>query len=824
MTDGATTSFEIVPDESGRFRIAEWPLLEGVNAIRATATSSSGQATTAAVSVTADLTPPQLEILADGAPLSEEQNFPLGTTISVQALDDGAVTTTLRIDGNVVGGDTIVSAEGWHVASSSATDAAGNQSRLERSFHVGSRGGTAICSIDGLYPGDDSFVTGTTTGLSGRIGSAAGATVNGNPVEVVDGSFCAVVSLPAEGPNEVVIRCTDQNGEPSGDAASITLHRLTGLPAVTISSPQDEAVVSNGDGKLTVTGTVGAETQALTVNGSPVTFTGGTYSTSVQLVEGLNIIAARAVDATGRSATATARVEYRTSQPKITITSPVGTPSTGGSTIDISGTWTYLDPVAITETSSQTAASITHHSDTDGTFHITDIPLAPGENILTVAATGQASMTITVNRVAGLPSVAIDTPSDQTHVGGAVTQITVRGRYAAEPGSNLTVNGVNATLSAGSFEASVPLTTLTEVTPLVARVTEPDGQSATSIATVRRLSGPPEVNYVYPDDGMVTVDPSVLLTIGFSHAMDAASVRQAFRLERSSGIAENGDLLLARGVLMFAPDAPLIDGETYTIRIAATATDVAGQPLAKPLASTFTIATTAPAAAPTIDPLGVVCASSVVIQGSAPAGSTVVIDSDSDSKRVAVGPTGRYAQEITLSGRDGYQLVRVRIRGDDGSLSPAAELCVRTSCDRFRVVSASFDRVTNDVRLELNHSVDPASATLGDSILLTHEDGHSVGGTLSTAGTIVTITPAEDLTDATFTMQVTRDLLDIDGKALEAAYERTFNRAGDDPGAGEGQGVLSGESQSGSTGRPLPGTGVTSTTPINAYSKSEDDQ
>lgn len=819
VSDGRTNSRDVVPDARGRFRITDWTLVEGPNTIRATATSAAGQSTTATVSLTVDLTAPVLDILADGAPLADEAVFPDGTELSLQLDDTTGVTSTLRIDGTTVTAPHQVLETGWHVASAVATDAAGNQARLERTFHVGVRAGAVVCRIEGLDPANGTVVNDSITGLSGRIGNAPGATVNGIPVTVVDGTFCTTVTLDQEGANPFTVRCTDQNGEPIGEAATIMLERITGAPSVTLTVP---SAISYAE-TITANGTVSSDVAHLSINGKSAAFSNGSFSETVRLTEGLNILSAKATNGAGRSSTTTVHVEYRATAPKLSITAPVGTVVTGASTIDLSGTWSNLDPTTIRRGGA--TASAVRLSDTHGTWRFDDLPLSTGTNSITVTASDgpdrDATASVTVTRTTGLPSISIDTPLDQSYVTKDVTQITVRGSFTAAPGSNLQVNGVIASVTGNSFEATVPLGTLSESTPLVVRVTQPDGRGASAVVTVRKFAESPVVRETFPSDGAVGVDRGALVLVLFSQPISLDSAN-AVTLESSSGVSVSAQRHLDHEVLSIAPASPLAEGERYTIRVPAIVTDIAGNTLGTESIATFTVTSTAPSSVPTVDPIGTVCASAVDLTGTAPSGARVRIDSGTLTFFTNADASGAFRYTVPLSGRDGYQLARVRIVGQDGSLSPATPVCIRTSCDQFRVVSSSYDRASNVVTVDLNHSAD--ESTTAGAISIAHEDGHTVPASTSVAGSRLTITPSEDLTAATFTLSIATSMTDTSGVPLGAPYQRTYFIGGDAPEAGEGEGVLSGEALSGSTGRPLPGAEVQPSTPVNAYSKPEEDQ
>ena len=211
-------------DSAGVFRIAQFPVIEGENLITATATSSSDPAKTTSVSVTvhADFTAPDLDILANGQSLEDEQHFDQATSIDLAVSDPDPrplspdPASSLYLDGGPTTPPVTIETTGGHTVLAIATDAAGNQRRIERSFFIGTGGTTATsCDLSDLDPADGSMIAEASTHFAGRT-SAPGVIINGVATPVVDGSFCTTVALDTEGANPVTIVCTDAEGTPIG--------------------------------------------------------------------------------------------------------------------------------------------------------------------------------------------------------------------------------------------------------------------------------------------------------------------------------------------------------------------------------------------------------------------------------------------------------------------------------------------------------------------------------------------------------------------------------------------------------------------------------
>ncbi len=142
--------------------------------------------------------------------------------------------------------------------------------------------------------------------ISGTTDPGTSVTVNGSAVTVnAAGGFTTDLTLP-EGDHSIPVVATD--GASNTNSATVEITVDTTPPAVSITSPADDATVE--DATVTVTGTteVGA---TLTVNGASVSVgADGSFSTQVTLQEGANTITASATDAAGNEGTDSISVTY----------------------------------------------------------------------------------------------------------------------------------------------------------------------------------------------------------------------------------------------------------------------------------------------------------------------------------------------------------------------------------------------------------------------------------------------------------------------------------------------------------------------------------
>jgi RHS repeat-associated protein len=815
-------------DPTGLFRLSGYPLTEGENTITVNATAANGVRTSASVRVTSDFTPPALAILESGQPLADGARFAERAAISLQSSDDGGtVVNELTIDGTKAAALPVtITAAGGHSLLAVARDLAGNEARVERTLFIGTTGGTATCSLAAFDPSNGAVILANRVRLAGRSGGAIGVKVNGVVASMADGSFSVDVELPAEGANEVTIVCTDANGNPTGTPEKITLVRVTGDPSIAITQPAEDFV--SAQETIAVTGTVGPGVVSADVNGVAATISGSTFTVpNVRLAAGLNLLVAHAKNAGGRIGTASRRGVYLKDAPSIAISTPATGAVTGTNSIHVSGTFTNLDPASVVVANAASGQSFpaqaTRLGDTTGSFTAA-VALVSGEQTLRVSGRDrlnrEASATVTVRLTAGTPGITIAQPAAHACFGGGSDSFTVSGTFSAATGSQVDVNGITATVSGSSYTASVKFSTLAGgITPVVARVTQPDGASASASTVVTQLAAAPSVVETFPAANAVEVDTGALLLVLFSQPMDRASMTGAVRVEDSNGAAVSGSLYLDKEVLTFAPATLLAPGTRYTIRVSTAAKNLAGTPLAGDHATSFTTATTAPSTPPVVNaPGAAVCGQTLAITGTAAPGARLRLEAGTLTLSATADTAGRYTFSYPLTGQSGFLVLRVRVVGSDGSVSPAADVSVRIDCNGPQVLSAAFDRTVNKLTIHFSEPVDAATATVGNgsAIVLTLDDGRVVGGTAAVAQNLVTVTPAENLGAKTFTLTVNTTLRDTIGNVLVAPYGQTFTTTGSEPVAGDGSGFISGEVYDATTGRPLAGALISIAVPSGA--------
>ncbi|MCA1733777.1 MAG: hypothetical protein LC732_09260, partial [Acidobacteria bacterium] len=203
--------------------------------------------------------------------------------------------------------------------------------------------------------------------------------------------FVSGTPISAEGPHTLRATATDVLGHTSSAEVSFTIDRTA--PAIAIASPAPGAV--SGD-SIAVTGTAG-DAQSVTVNGVPAALDAGSFSATVALEEGENLIVATGRDAAGNSGRAEVLVTRDSLASGIILTHPADGTVTNRPAIRVTGR--VLSPSLV---QSLTVGATSVPVDPAGNFVLDAFSLAEGSNAITataVSTTGRSSA-VTVNVIA----------------------------------------------------------------------------------------------------------------------------------------------------------------------------------------------------------------------------------------------------------------------------------------------------------------------------------------------------------------------------------------------------------------------------------------
>lgn len=343
-------------------------------------------------------------------------------------------------------------AEGGHSATVAVGDLAGNSAAASLSFSTDS----VLPTLAIVSPPPGRTVGATPPSIdveyadlgSGLDLATVSIRVDGTPLSgCTIGAASASCQVPTLAPGEhtLVASVRDRAGNPASGGLGFDFVRDLAPPTLAIDSPADGAL-GNGAAVL-VTGTVADDSGvevAVAVNGQPAPVAGGRFAVFVPLAEGTNDLVATATDVAGRQAITTISAVLDTQAPALSVASPRDGATTNAAVARVDGTAAdgqALDRVIVGGSSVAVSS---------GRFSA-EMPLVEGSNSIEVRAVDRAGnerrLVVAVTRFS-LPTVEITAPADLTTF--AATTVEVRGTVDP-PGSTVTVNGLMAAVSGGSF-------------------------------------------------------------------------------------------------------------------------------------------------------------------------------------------------------------------------------------------------------------------------------------------------------------------------------------------------------------------------------------
>ncbi|MDH5202742.1 MAG: FG-GAP-like repeat-containing protein, partial [Nitrospirota bacterium] len=298
-------------------------------------------------------------------------------------------------------------------------------------------------------PKNNSITAFKDTTISGYVkGNITKLLVRGQQTSLMpDGTFSATESL-FEGDNIIEIIAETPEGKISKRV--LTLKYSTQITPLTIAiiSPSDGAVLNNTP--TTVTGTVSDSTAAVTINGVQATVSGNIFTaTGLNLHEGLNVITASASDNYGQIATHSIAVTLVT---KAVITGTVTDSVTGLPLSNV--TITVTDSFGTHLTTTDSNGGYTVSGLTSGSFTATFVKSGYIQQTFNGSINAGQTLTINVQLTPLSPlTITIINPQDGAVVSSS--SITVTGTVTNNV--NVTVNGIQASVSNNTFSATISL-------------------------------------------------------------------------------------------------------------------------------------------------------------------------------------------------------------------------------------------------------------------------------------------------------------------------------------------------------------------------------
>jgi len=303
-------------------------------------------------------------------------------------------------------------------------------------------------------------------------------------------------TLTGDGRNQVISgTATDSAGNTASASVTVSLDQTA--PTITaVVSPAPNAAGWNNTNP-TVTFTCTDSLSGVATCPPPQTVT----------TEGVNqTISGTAVDNAGNAVSASANIKLDKTPPSVTIASPINGSTISLSTVSIGLSGSESDDLSgvSSVTCNGSPASIT------GTNFTCSVLLTQGPNSISVQATdaaGNSSSSPLSLKFAPAPQIAITSPTNLTITN--LSPATVNGTVS-DPAATVTVNGINAPQSGGSFSIPVPLVEGLNV--LTAVATNAGGTASTATVQVTLDTTPPHITIDSPADGSTTTAASVTVT------------------------------------------------------------------------------------------------------------------------------------------------------------------------------------------------------------------------------------------------------------------------------------------------------------------------
>ena len=375
---------------------------------------------------------------------------------------------------------------------------------------------------------------------------------------------------------------------------------------------------------------------------------------ATELPEGTNTITARVRDTAGNEATATSAFIVDVTKPVVAIAQPAAGAYTSAQTVDVTGTITDASPATVTVNG--VAAVVT-----GSMFTAAGLPLGsgPGVSFLVVATdaagnTGERSVSVTVDRAN--PVVQIQTPSAGKYFQSG--SLVVTGTVADDSTTEVSVNGVPATVGGGTFTATLQTADGRLDLLVIARDAASNIGEAASFVVIDSVA--PVLTISAPASGLITNAASVTVT-------GTASDSSPFGIT-----AGTSDVAVVNGA--FSTVRPLGSDGEHTIDLVAT--DAAGNVTSRSV--TVTIDRGLPAVQITTPVQGAfipTAAPAVAVQWSDAKGINaeslqVLIDGEDKTARFTKGTDGATG---TIDGLgDGPHQMLVRVRDRAGNLAEAS--------------------------------------------------------------------------------------------------------------------------------------------------------
>jgi len=367
--------------------------------------------------------------------------------------------------------------------------------------------------------------------ISGAVTDASATsltvTVNGasQTVPVSDGLFSLTVVL-GNGANSVNVSAMDAAGN-TGTTLTRSITYDPYAPVVTLTTPNGAVTRSSG---YTLAGTAPAGCVVTVNNGAPVTLSGTSWSTTVDLAPGENHFEIRASDPiSGKSSTIVSAVSYGDGLPSVAVTTPPRDMATAKSSYVMAGTVTPGSAVSATVNGASVPVTVTDAAIT----LVLPAFTTPGSYSVAISATNGSGATASTTRtIIYDPSVPVirvvsATPPKVTATGGVLVAKDRNGQVGAVTVSGGTVSldlsgvgydpatlNIYAVTAAGtsSRDGDFNLDGKTDITDALLALKTTIGISpAANFEQMLHSDVGPVVNHEPVPDGRIGVDDAIVI-------------------------------------------------------------------------------------------------------------------------------------------------------------------------------------------------------------------------------------------------------------------------------------------------------------------------
>ncbi|MCP3980328.1 MAG: hypothetical protein GY716_13570 [bacterium] len=396
-----------------------------------------------------------------------------------------------------------------------------------------------------------------------------------------------------------------------------------------------------------------------------------------------------------------------------------------------------------------------------------DLTLAPGDNPVDVdlvdLAGNPVSHQVTLRQTnVFLPTITIDSPAPELVTQG--DDVAVSGTYT--DAVSVTVNGIAASLNAGMYDATVPITEGT--TTIVATAENSDDETASATVIVRRDTDPPVVVIETPQDGDALAAAQVAVAGTVNDIIPGATVNAD-----DVTVTVNGQPAQVNNRTFFLPTLSLVEGmnniqvvaldsagnlgtteidverlaSAFGIRVIIVSGDAQSQPVYETLASPLRVRVESSAGVPMPNRL-------VTFEVSR--GDGLLSDPGDERQRVSLltDGSGEAEADLTLGSRTGMGFHRVRVT-TPGALA-SVEFCATGTVTAPAAISAVLPL--------------PAQGSVGDPlprplrVIVTDSGGNTIvnvpvdftvasgGGLVGGQSTVQVLTNPDGMAETTFAL------------------------------------------------------------------------